>query len=99
MWHRGQGISPSGQNVRRASQCHCSRPAVVGIKAAGSEKANTRARELCESRGERPGLLSLIVRTVAVDVKQHFGCITKTVGLLGTGAQDGHLDFHTAPKL
>ena len=21
------------------------------------------------------------------------------VGLLGTGAQDGHLDFHTAPEL
>ena len=24
---------------------------------------------------------------------------TVTVGLLGTGAQDGHLDFHTAPEL
>ena len=24
---------------------------------------------------------------------------TETVGLLGTGAQDGHLDFHTAPVL
>ena len=24
---------------------------------------------------------------------------TKTVGLLGTGVQDGHLDFHTAPEL
>ena len=24
---------------------------------------------------------------------------TETVGLLGTGAQDGHLDFHTAPEL
>ena len=24
---------------------------------------------------------------------------TKTVGVLGTGAQDGHLDFHTAPEL
>ena len=23
--------------------------------------------------------------------------MTETVGLLGTGAQDGHLDFHTAP--
>ena len=23
----------------------------------------------------------------------------KTVDLLGTGAQDGHLDFHTAPEL
>ena len=25
--------------------------------------------------------------------------VHKTVGLLGTGAQDGHLDFHTAPQL
>ena len=24
---------------------------------------------------------------------------TETVGLLGTGAEDGHLDFHTAPEL
>ena len=24
---------------------------------------------------------------------------TETVGLLGTGAQDGHLDLHTAPEL
>ena len=24
---------------------------------------------------------------------------TETVGLIGTGAQDGHLDFHTAPGL
>ena len=24
---------------------------------------------------------------------------TETVGLLGTGAQDGHLDSHTAPEL
>ena len=23
---------------------------------------------------------------------------TETVGLLGTGAQDGHLDFHTVPE-
>ena len=23
---------------------------------------------------------------------------TETVGLLGTGAQDGHLNFHTAPN-
>ena len=28
-------------------------------------------------------------------------CFTSTeaVGFLGTGAQDGHLDFHTAPDL
>ena len=23
---------------------------------------------------------------------------TETVGLIGTGAQDGHLDFHTVPE-
>ena len=23
---------------------------------------------------------------------------TETVGLLGTGAQEGHLDFHTTPE-
>ena len=27
-----------------------------------------------------------------------FTC-TETVGLFGTGAQDGRLDFHTAPEL
>ena len=30
-----------------------------------------RTQELCERRGERPGLPSLIVRTVSVDAKQH----------------------------
>ena len=33
---------------------------------------------------------------------QLVGCCftsTETVGLLGTGAQDGHLDFHTTPEL
>ena len=25
--------------------------------------------------------------------------VLRTVGLLGTGAQDGHLSFHTAPEL
>ena len=24
---------------------------------------------------------------------------TETIDLLGTGTQDGHLDFHTAPEL
>ena len=26
-------------------------------------------------------------------------CLNVPVGLLGTGAQDGHLDFHTVPEL
>ena len=25
--------------------------------------------------------------------------VTETIDLLGTGAQDGHFDFHTAPEL
>ena len=31
-----------------------------------------RVQEMCESRGGRPGLPSLIILTVSVDVKQHF---------------------------
>ena len=31
-------------------------------------------------------------------VKRRFTC-TETVGLLGMGAQDDHLDFHTAPEI
>ena len=33
--------------------------------------SNFRAQEVCESRGGRPGLPSLISPTVSVDVKQH----------------------------
>ena len=35
-------------------------------------------------------------------IKEVFKCCftsTETVGLLETGAQDDHLDFHTAPEL
>ena len=35
---------------------------------------------------------SVLIQTILVTS-------TQTVGLLGTGAQDGHLDFHTAPEL
>ena len=44
----------------------------------------------------------LIVRTVIVDTKLGLVLLyvpTETVGLLGTGAQDVHLDFHTASEL
>ena len=39
--------------------------------------------------------------TVAQDLGLVECCFTsaETVGLLGTGAQNGHLDFHTAPEL
>ena len=43
------------------------------------------------------------VRTWSCDnVSWLVGCCftsTETVGLLGTGARDGHLDFHTAAEL
>ena len=41
-------------------------------------------------------------RTDCVDAVELAECCftsTATVGLLGTVAQDGHLDFHTAPEL
>ena len=37
--------------------------------------------------------------TVAEDTLKCCFTSTETVGLLGTGAQDGHFDFHTAPEL
>ena len=39
----------------------------------------SRAQELCESRGGRPGLPSLISLMVSVDVKQHSTTTTKEV--------------------
>ena len=36
---------------------------------------------------------------VAVEMVECCFTSTETVGLLGTGAQDGHLNFHTAPEL
>ena len=37
--------------------------------------------------------------TIATNLVECCFTSTETVGLLGTGAQDGHLDFHTAPEL
>ena len=34
-----------------------------------------------------------------VECPQLLSSTETLVGLLGTGAQDGHLDFHTAPEL
>ena len=47
-------------------------------------------------------LRSCVKVEVAVLVDGWLKCCftsTETVGLLGTGAQDVHLDFHTAPEL
>ena len=43
-----------------------------------------------------------VMRSAVESPQKHFECCftsTETVGLLGTGAQDGHLDFHTSPEL
>ena len=49
-----------------------------------------------EGEGDYIPIAILSPRTVLLKC-----CFTssETVGLLGTGAQDGHLDFHTAPEL
>ena len=46
-----------------------------------------------------PGQRRKKEKDVAVVVVEFSFTSTETVGLLGTGAQDGHLDFHTAPAL
>ena len=43
--------------------------------------------------------VKLICGVVVVVVVECCFTSTETVGLLGTGAQDSHLDFHTAPEL
>ena len=45
---------------------------LCGRKATLNKTLVLRAQELCESRGRRPGLPVLIIRTVSVDVKQHW---------------------------
>ena len=47
----------------------CQRPK---LNSAFQQEVVVRAQEVCESRGGRPGLLSLISPTVSVDAKQHF---------------------------
>ena len=39
------------------------------------------------------------MKTIVVGLAECCFTSTETVGLLGTGGQDGHLDFHTAPEL
>ena len=44
-------------------------------------------------------LESEVYKPVSIKWLKYFFTSTETVGLLGTGAQDGHLDFHTTPEL
>ena len=57
----------------------------------------------CPHELNRPELLNKTMRMYPlVELLLMLKCCfpsTETVGLLGTGAQDVHLDFHTAPEL
>ena len=39
------------------------------------------------------------ITTYIIRLAEYCFTSTETVGLIGTGAQDGHLDFHTPPEL
>ena len=55
-----------------------------------------------KSRGSTQRGLRVNLRRVEGQPKKLVECCftsTKTVGILGTGAQDGHLDLHTVPEL
>ena len=62
--------------------------------AAAAATTTTTASRTYEAGGEWRAFISLRL----VGLKCCFTS-TETVGLLGTGAQDVHLDFHTAPEL
>ena len=57
-----------------------------------------RTKELCKQEGGTEVSFPTPPSLVNCWLKCCFTS-TETVGLLGTGAQDGHLDFHTAPEL
>ena len=64
-------------------------------------KHQNTATQRLESSGQGSGACSAVAcRGLDVVVVVEC-CFTspETVGLLETGAQDGHLDFHTAPEL
>ena len=52
--------------------------------------------QFCKALGGVAFGCDVLLLVVQVLLKRCFTS-TETVGLLGTGAQDGHLDFHTAP--
>ena len=63
---------------------------------------------MCGGGGEKNGRsqlgkeVFLVLKRTELNIVIMVECCftsTETVGLLGTGAQDGYLDFHTAPEL
>ena len=82
-----------------------------GLKGAAIVAASSFSSVLPYIHGDRTGLLGdgepltstwtftqLLCSDVTAVVEYCFTS-TETIGLLGTGAQDGHLDYHTAPEL
>ena len=99
--------SPYGLCGRKATlNSLCGRKATLnslcGRKATlnSNETSLRAAQELRGSRGGCSGPNSAhgLCTDVVVVVECCFTS-TETIGLLWTGAQDGHLDFHTAPEL
>ena len=60
-----------------------------------------RAQKLCESRGGRPGLPSLISLTVSVDVKQHSTMLRHWSQFVPNTSTDirGHEEFRSCAKV
>ena len=52
-------------------------------------EGSSRGQQACKDAKQQPGLAGRVQLVES----------TETLGLLGTGAQDRHLDFHTAPEL
>ena len=74
---------------------------MVAASAASHNKTQCIDEEKEEEEGEKRGPSKRLGEVVAVTSLLLKCCFTstETVGLLGTGAQDDHLDFHAPPEL
>ena len=78
----------------RDGVCHV----MIIAAAEGNPDAELLTQAFCFSPNSLARDSKMPVMTVLLLLKRCFTS-TETVGLLGTGAQDGHLDFHTASEL
>ena len=85
-----QGTNERSVSTDREASYH---PDYIPLKRNEKPSPPLRAQELCESRGGRPGLPSLISLMVSVDVKQHStnhdqtevrSCVKVEVAVLGS---------------
>ena len=82
-----------------SDESHFNVPLIVRSKVSVHRPQHLERERERESRsGFEPRSLCLPASPTALLVECCFTS-TETVGLLGTGAEDGHLDFHTAPEL